>query len=95
MSEEIPLFFFHDVVFFDPFASSEYRFDAVDPLPESNRAGSVPDRSPMEKLADWRSDGLIIFAFGVVYDKGGGPGLRKEFWYPEALVESSDDRVPG
>ena len=76
MKEEMPLFFFHGVEFL---ASSEYLFDVDGPVSESGGVPLLIDRSPMEKLADWRKEGLIIFAFGVVYDSGGGPGLLREF----------------
>jgi hypothetical protein len=42
------------------------------------------------KLADCRKVGVTVFALGVVCDMMGGPGRRREFWYPVALVESSD-----
>ena len=62
--DEMPLFFFHEVAFLP--ASSEYLFD--DEMDTESPSGGVAlaERSPMEKLADWRKDGLIIFAFGVV-----------------------------
>ncbi len=63
MKEEMPLFFFHGVEFL---ASSEYLFDVDVPVSGSGGVALLIDRSPMEKLADWRNDGLIIFAFGVV-----------------------------
>ena len=63
MKEEMPLFFFHGVEFR---ASSEYRFEVDLAVSGSGGVPLLIDRSPMEKLADWRKDGLIIFAFGVV-----------------------------
>lgn len=49
------------------------------------------DRSPTEKLADCRRDGLVIFALGVVCDGAGGAGRRaREFCRPGSLVKSSD-----
>ena len=63
MKDEMPLFFFQGVEFL---ASSEYRFEVDVPVSESGGVPLLIDRSPMEKLADWRKDGLIIFAFGVV-----------------------------
>lgn len=63
MKEEMPLFFFHGVEFL---ASSEYLFDVDVPVSESAGVPLLIERSPMEKLADWRKDGLIILAFGVV-----------------------------
>lgn len=74
---ENPLFFFQGVEFF-PFASSEYLLEETDDVSASGGA-ALPERSPMEKLADWRKEGVIIFAFGVVYERGGGAGLRREF----------------
>ena len=59
----MPLFFFHGVEFL---ASSEYLLDVDVVVSESGGVTLLTDRSPMEKLADWRNDGLIIFAFGVV-----------------------------
>lgn len=63
MKEEMPLFFFHGAEFF---ASSEYLFDLIVALSESYRVMLSDERSPIEKLADWRNDGLIILVFGVV-----------------------------
>lgn len=37
------------------------------------------DRSVLEKLADCRNDGLMVFWYGAVWDSGGGPGRRSEF----------------
>jgi len=62
--DEIPLFFFHDVVFFP--ASSEYLLDDETDTASPSGGVALIDRSPMEKLADWRREGLINFAFGVV-----------------------------
>lgn len=60
MKEENPLFFFHGVKFF-PLASSEYLFDEIDA--ESASGGvALTERSPIEKLADWRREGVNIFA---------------------------------
>ncbi len=66
IKEESPLFFFQGVELF-PLASSEYRFEEC--IDEVSTSGGVPvfiERSPIEKLADWRREGVIIFAFGVV-----------------------------
>lgn len=93
MKDDIPLFFFHGAVFFP--ASSEYLFEDETDAPSASGGVTLVDRSPVEKLADWRNDGLIIFALGVVYDNGGGPGRRSEFWYPDAFVLSRVVRVPG
>ncbi len=44
----------------------------------------VMERSPLEKLDEWRTMGLIILAalllVGLVCESGGGPGRRREFW---------------
>jgi len=93
IKEEIPLFFFHGVEFF--LASSEYLFDDETETESVSGGVALTVRSPIEKLADWRKDGLIIFEFGLVYDSGGGAGRRREFWYPEAFVLSRVLRVPG
>lgn len=64
MKDDIPLFFFHvDEILL---ASSEYLLD--DEVDEASPSGGVAliELSPIEKLADWRRAGLIIFAFGVV-----------------------------
>ena len=64
MKEEKPLFFFHGVEFF-PLASSEFLFDEMDA--ESASGGvALTERSPIEKLADWRSEGVSILELGVV-----------------------------
>lgn len=59
----MPPFFFHGVEFR---ASSEYLLEVDGRESESGGVPLLIDRSPMEKLADWRKDGLVIFAFGVV-----------------------------
>ena len=74
---EMPLFFRHRV--FPPFASSEYLFDdVVKALSARGGVRSIP-RSPMEKLADCLSKGVIIRGSGDVYEGGSG-GRRGEYW---------------
>lgn len=65
MREESPLFFFHDAEPL-PLASSEYLLEEC--IDDVSASGGVLfiDRSPIEKLADWRSEGVIILEFGVV-----------------------------
>lgn len=84
MKVEKPPFFFHGAKFL---ASSEYLFD--DELVSERVGVSSLERSSTEKLADCLRLGLIIRVSGLVLEEGGGPGRRSEFWYPEALVESS------
>ena len=72
---ENPLFFFHGA---EALASSENLLD--DELVSERVGVRSLDRSSTEKLADCRSEGLIIRGSGLVCDSGGGPGRRREFW---------------
>jgi len=66
IKEESPLFFFQGAELF-PLASSEYLFEeCTDEVSAASGGVLFIERSPMEKLADWRKEGVIIFAFGVV-----------------------------
>lgn len=86
---EKPPFFFHGAEFL---ASSEYLFD--DELVSERVGVRSLERSSTEKLADCRRLGLIMRMSGLVLEKGGGAGRRREFWYPLALVESIVLRPP-
>ena len=61
MTDEMPLFFLHDVELLVPFVSSELRFD-VEKLLSVSEGIVVIDFSPIEKLDEWRIDGLASFA---------------------------------
>ena len=75
----MPLFFFTEVADFPPLASSEYRLD-LERLDSESDGVVLMERSPMEKLEEWRTVGLIMLALGAVCESGGGPGRRNEFW---------------
>ena len=69
-------------------ASSDNRFGDINWF-SLTRGGCFSDiLSPAEKLADGLKGGLINRGSGEVCDNGGGGGRRKEFWYPDAFVES-------
>ena len=71
---EKPPFFFHGAKFL---ASSEYLLD--EELVADRVGVSSLERSSTEKLADCLKVGLMIRVSGLVLDKGGAPGLRREF----------------
>jgi hypothetical protein len=74
---------------FVSFVSSEYLFGEISWFSPMRGGCFSPILSPAEKLADCRSGGLCMRGSGDVCAKGGGGGRRREFWYPEAFVESN------
>jgi hypothetical protein len=81
--------FFRITPGFASLVSSEYRLGLISWFSPTRGGCFSLILSPAEKLADCRSGGLIIRGSGDVCDNGGGGGRRKEFWYPEAFVESN------
>jgi hypothetical protein len=73
--------FFRMTPGFVSLVSSEYLFGLINWFsPTRGGCFSPIALSPAEKLADCRKGGLIVRGSGDVCDKGGGGGLRKEFW---------------
>lgn len=80
--------FFLEVALFGSFPSSEYLF-GLKTWFSATRGGAVSDLSMPGKVAMDGNAGLMLRVSGLVCDKGGGGGRRKEFWKPEAFVESN------
>ena len=79
---------------FVSFVSSEYRLGVINWFSLTRGTILSKVRSDDEKLEDDFSCGLISRGSGLVCESGGGGGLRREFWYPEAFVESIWLRIP-
>lgn len=93
MRLEKPLFFLSREAL-ESLVSSEYRLELLAAAAVvvfiSGRGGVVSiGPSPVEKLADCFRVGVVMLALGVECAMMGGPGRRREFWYPDAFEESS------